>query len=556
MNNKLISKVGGLFAISAVLLSSCAKPPITRQLFFQTGRAQILLPTDKEERAAMLAEQVTYTTKVDTIRKANNPSDQEGGDDKTISLNTFTVTAERPRVKISTIRNGRVNLTFLTKVPASFMNDSWQVVLTPTLLNGDERRQLPPIVLQGKDFRAVQDSAYARYDRFLSSIVEEGAYDSTFFDHKRHNAFMTNLQNEYYISYKRDFKLQKGYDRWMRIMQQRQMGFNARTVGRYDTQVHDKALDMLTQAYMLGLYGGDSAQLKQDFASKYSDSVRTATLERRTLKLERWQVPSAYRFLYDNKLTMDSLRNASVTERDSLQVAKHTYNYKGIAKNESKRDNKDTYRKHIIAFERIDSAALQREIEVGKDFAYMYSQDIEVTKELERKLYVVMDTRVTAKDRSSWHQVGVDTLSFIVSGINDLTEKALIDRLSGEDREKYQQGLDRLAVRDYSGALEYLSDYPDFNGAIALAGMGYNEQALKLIEYLPATGKVDYLRALVLARMKRGEEAKPYLLSAAKKDLQLAYKADIEPEFIALLASDASLKQKLSEITEGLDEDF
>lgn len=556
MNHKHIYKVGGLFILSALLLSSCAKQPITRQLFFQTGRAQIFLPTDKEEKAATLTEQVTFTTKVDTIRKATSPSDQEGEGDKTISLNSFTVTADRPKVKISTIRNGRINLTFLTKVPASFMNDSWQVVLTPTLLNGSELRQLPPIVLQGKDFRAVQDSAHARYDRFLSSIVEKGAYDSTFFDHKKHEAFMKNLQNEYYVSYNRDFKLQRGYDRWLRIMQKRQMSFNARTVGRYDTQVRDKALDMLTQSYLLALYGSDSVQIKQDFASKYSDSVRTAVLERRTQKLERWQVPSAYRFLYDNKLTMDSLRNASVTERDSLQAAQYTYDYKQIAKNESKRDNKDIYRKHIIDFERIDSAALHKEIVAGKDFTYMYSQDIEVTKELERKLYVVMDTRVTAKDRSSWHQVGLDTLSFIVSGINDLMDKTLIDRLSGEDREKYQQGLDRLAVRDYSGALEFLSDYPDFNGAIALAGMGYNEQSLKLIEYLPATGKVDYLRALVLARMKREEEAKPYLLSAAKKDLQLAYKADIEPEFISMIASDASLKQKLSEITEGLDEDF
>lgn len=556
MKHHHISKVAGLVALSALLLSSCSKKPITRRLFFQTGRAQIFLPTDKEEKAAMLAEQVTFTTQVDTIRKANNPLDQEEGQDKTISLNAFTVTADRPKVKISTIRNGRINLTFLTKVPASFMDDRWQVVLTPTLLNGAERRQLPPIVLQGKDFRTVQDSAYARYERFLSSIVDTEAYDSTFFDHKKHSAFMTNLQSEYYISYKRDFRLQKNYDRWMRIMQRRQMGFNARTAGRYDTQVHDKALNMLTEAYMTGLYGGDSAQLKQDFARQYNDSVRTATLERRTLKLERWQVPNAYRFLYDNKLTMDSLRNASVTDRDSLQVAQHTYDYKKIAKNESKRDNKDVYRKHIIGFERIEAAALNKEIETGKEFSYLYSQDIEVTKELERKLYIVLDTRVTGKDQSSWHQVGLDTLSFIVSGINDLMEKNLIDRLSGQDREKYQQGLDRLAVRDYSGALEYLSDYPDFNGAIALAGMGYNEQSLKLIEYLPATGKVDYLRALVLARMKRGEEAKPYLISAAKKDLQLAYKADIEPEFIPLIASDASLKQKLAEITEGLDEDF
>ena len=131
---------------------------------------------------------------------------------------------------------------------------------------------------------------------------------------------------------------------------------------------------------------------------------------------------------------------------------------------------------------------------------------------------VIVDSRISAIDQSTWMQRGVDTLTFVISGINDLVDATLIDRLNEkpEAAAEYKLGLERMAARDYRGALEYLRKYPDYNGALALAGMEEDERALMVLNQLGANGKVEYLKAICLTRLSRHEEAKAALLRAVK----------------------------------------
>ena len=80
----------------------------------------------------MLSEIVTYSQKADTIRRATKGDEKPKEDGiKTQVIEAVTVTAERPRVKISTLRKGRINLTFLVTVPRALMDERYQVVLSP-----------------------------------------------------------------------------------------------------------------------------------------------------------------------------------------------------------------------------------------------------------------------------------------------------------------------------------------------------------------------------------------------------------------------------------------
>lgn len=539
------------FATVLGMIYSCSKP-ITKSLFQQSGRAHIYLPTDKEERQGVLAEQVSYRTTVDTIRStAKKPVDELG---EGIDLQTLTVVADRPKIKISTIRNGKINLRFLVTLPKQFMDPRWQVVLTPKLLNGEETRSLPPIVLKGVDFASVQRAQRERYGQFEQSIVDTARYDSTFFDQKKFDGFMTRLQRSYFSSYWRDYKLQRRYDSWLRKMQERQIFFNARRTGDYDTDINNKALSMLSKAYDMDLYGEDSASLRRAFAAKYDAEHRQKYLTSRLMQIKEEDVPRAYRYHFRHNLTMDSIKNRSVTELDSLTVAKHTYDFRSIARNESKRGAKDIYRKHMVQFPLIEGAGVEDTIKSGKDYVHMYSHDIEVTEDLQRRLAVVLDTRVTAIDQTSWSQIGMDTLSFIVSGLNDLVDTSLADRLSDEQRKDYDEGLKRLAVRDYRGAIDILRFFPDFNSALCLTAMGHNDQALKLLEQLTPTGKIEYLKAIIFSRRRDWASAKACLISAARLESVLAFKVDVDPEFVQLLEQYPTLAEELVDIADGLDE--
>ena len=265
-------------------------------------------------------------------------------------------------------------------------------------------------------------------------------------------------------------------------------------------------------------------------------------------------VPRIYRNIYLRGLTIDSLENKSLTERDSLELSRHTYDFRAIARNENKKQNQDAYRRHMVSFPLIDSAHLEQAITPNQEFVYLYSRDIDVTPQIQKKIRVAVGARVTAMDKSTWSQRGLDTLSFVISGINDLVDASLIERWSDkvESAEEYKQGLERMAARDYHGALEIFRKYPDYNAAVAFAGLGDDERALVVLNQLNPTGKVEYLKALCYARQKKNDEAREALKRAVKQESFLAFKAESEAVFAEIL-EDKAFHQQLLEDNEELE---
>ena len=557
-NIRYIQTLGALALV--LLLGSCAQP-LTKKLFFTSARPHAYLPTDKEEqagRAGTLSEIVTYTQRADTIKSAKKQEEAKLKNDgmKTIAMEEVVVRGERPKVRISTLRKGKINLTFLVTVPKNYLDSHYQVVLSPELTTGDTTLFLPPVVLKGQEFKKVQDQQQKRMTKFEESIVETSKYDSAFFNNKRHRRFMNGLQNVYYRAYKRQLSLQLDYERWLRITEQRYWEHNAKHTGLYDSRYHEKALQMLRHAYREELQGRDSVGQREGFDMLYTPERRAAYLAKHELKIDSTNIPHKFKELFFRGWTMDSLRNHSLSEKDSLEAAKHTYDFKAIARNESRREHLKGYERHIVHFPVIADAQHEADITPGQDFAYLYSRDIEVTPQMKKRMKLIVDARVTATDRSTWMQRGIDTLSFIISGINDLVDDRLIDRLNEkpEAAAEYKLGLERLAARDYRGALEYLRKYPDYNGALALAGMDEDERAIAVLNQLHTNGKVEYLKAYCYTRLKRYDEARKALLAAVKLQSFLVYKAETESVF-APLFEDKTFLKNLKNQAEELDEE-
>ena len=556
--NRIKSYTFASVLTAGLVLGSCASP-LTKKLYFTSSRPRAYLPTDKEEQAGrtgMLSEIVTYSQKVDTLKRAPKAEAKPKDDGiKTQVIEAVTVTAERPRVKISTLRKGRINLTFLVTVPRAMMDERYQVVLSPRLMTEDTVMALPPVVLKGRDFKVAQDKEQKAFARFNKSIIDSAKYDSAFFDSKAHRRFMGHLQNDYYWAYRRQLSLQLSYERWRRIMEQRYMEYNASRAGAYDTEYHAKALEMLRAAYRDELSGLDSVGQRKGFEMLYPASCRAAYLKRWERRIDSTNIPNKYRMLFERDWTIDSMENKSLTEKDSLEVATHTYNFRAIAHNESRRTNAGLYRRHIVHFPLIEEPQHEGNVTPGKDFVYLYSRDLEVTPQMKKRMKVVVDSRITAIDQSTWMQRGTDTLAFVISGLNDLVDATLIDRLNEKPdaAAEYKLGLERMAARDYRGALEYLRKYPDYNGALALAGMDENERALQVLNQLGANGKVEYLKAICLTRLSRHAEARAALLRAVKKQSYLVYKAETEAG-LAPLMQDAAFVRELKSSAEELDE--
>ena len=84
--------------------------------------------------------------------------------------------------------------------------------------------------------------------------------------------------------------------------------------------------------------------------------------------------------------------------------------------------------------------------------------------------------------------------------------------------------------REYWKALDILADYPDYNTALCLVCMGYNNKAFELLEKLDVDVNTEYLRAILAIRSKDTEAAIQHLTKACELEPSRAYRIPLDPE--------------------------
>ena len=95
----------------------------------------------------------------------------------------------------------------------------------------------------------------------------------------------------------------------------------------------------------------------------------------------------------------------------------------------------------------------------------------------------------------------------------------------------YARGVERLRELDYSEAVSILRPYRDYNTALAFASAGYDHSAWDVLEGLKgSSGKICYLKALVLSRLGRRREARREFAAALEMEPSLRYRANLDPE--------------------------
>ncbi|MFI3249324.1 MAG: tetratricopeptide repeat protein, partial [Rikenellaceae bacterium] len=99
----------------------------------------------------------------------------------------------------------------------------------------------------------------------------------------------------------------------------------------------------------------------------------------------------------------------------------------------------------------------------------------------------------------------------------------------------YARGVKLLQQRQYPKAVYILNQYNDRNTIIALISMSYDERALELLERQPASATNHYLRAIVLARLQRRDEAIEAYNEACKLEPRMEFRSNLDPEITKLL---------------------
>ena len=96
---------------------------------------------------------------------------------------------------------------------------------------------------------------------------------------------------------------------------------------------------MLRNSYQVNLAGKDSTGIRGRFRSTYTPQREEKYLARKDRNIDLKNIPVGFRDIYKRGLTVDSLENKSLSERDSLEISQHTYDFRAIARNEDRIKN-------------------------------------------------------------------------------------------------------------------------------------------------------------------------------------------------------------------------
>lgn len=111
----------------------------------------------------------------------------------------------------------------------------------------------------------------------------------------------------------------------------------------------------------------------------------------------------------------------------------------------------------------------------------------------------------------------------------------------------YIKGVQCLKDMDYEEALDYLRPYNDFNTAVAYTALNRNQSAMMILSPLERTAEVNYLLAILYARMGEDQKAvECYLKACRQKDIYV-HRGNLDPE-ISTLIKNYGLSQVIDEM--------
>lgn len=439
----LLFSLSLLTLISLVLVSnSCrSKHFETEPLFMQYKRVSIEQPKDANGQQQILSESASLTRRRDTTNNDNTFSKIKEYDTqaKLDTSTTYTLTEVTVSSTVSFIpeREGKVGVDFLIRVPRELLSENWRMRLSPLLLANDTTVQLDNVFVTGQNFYDKQLSDSAAYAAYLNSIISKEDYDKAFLDLKGIRKDMRRRQDFYLNLYLAQAKQLDSYRKWYNMMIDRVNTFNAQQAGNRAKLYHQYVIEAQFQKARNDAMGLDTTGIHNKYMKKFERRARLPKYHVRR-ELNENNIPKKYITYFQNNTQLKDLSSLTVTEKDSIEIAANRYFFDKIAENEYRDMHKDIKYRQIVTYPLGDSCRLDSIVLPGKDFVYLYHQEYAVTPGL-KKIRVLLEGKVEAIDQSIYTLPESDTLTFLISTMDQLADTTLITKQTKIYRNMYSK---------------------------------------------------------------------------------------------------------------------
>ncbi|MCZ2660857.1 tetratricopeptide repeat protein [Bacteroides fragilis] len=370
----------------SILVFSCTSPLVS-VLEKENERVKLSQVSRKETNARRMDTSRVYSAETEKMLKEKyttyDKDEVTGENIMNISLADVTIVAKSRNIPE---RAGKISLDFKVEVPASLINNKWQIRLTPYADKNGRIIEFDKILLSGAQFIKQQTKGYQMYQNFINSIIPDSAYMQYLFDSKGYQKALFDIEEQFYYSWQKDLLSQQRFVDWRSIRNKRHLLFNG-LMERNRSTVNPKSWKKVLPQYWL----------ERDLSEAPG----------------RW----------NNYLSPEyKLEQKTITAEDSIEISKRFFDYKRMMENERKKALIDDKYKEYIRFPR-ESCKLDTVIQVGDKFEYYYSQKIDADEAI-KKINVMINGEVIALDESRYKLLQTDTLTYYISSMVQFLDRS------------------------------------------------------------------------------------------------------------------------------------
>lgn len=370
----------------SILVFSCTSPLVS-VLEKENERVKLSQVSRKETNARRMDTSRVYSAETEKMLKEKyttyDKDEVTGENIMNISLADVTIVAKSRNIPE---RAGKISLDFKVEVPASLINNKWQIRLTPYADKNGRIIEFDKILLSGAQFIKQQTKGYQMYQNFINSIIPDSAYMQYLFDSKGYQKALFDIEEQFYYSWQKDLLSQQRFVDWRSIRNKRHLLFNG-LMERNRSTVNPKSWKKVLPQYWL----------ERDLSEAPG----------------RW----------NNYLSSEyKLEQKTITAEDSIEISKRFFDYKRMMENERKKALIDDKYKEYIRFPR-ESCKLDTVIQVGDKFEYYYSQKIDADEAI-KKINVMINGEVIALDESRYKLPQTDTLTYYISSMVQFLDRS------------------------------------------------------------------------------------------------------------------------------------
>lgn len=298
----MINRKKTLLLATLSLLLSCSAPIVSvlEQDNQRVRLSQVQRKKNKGRKPVIDTSQVysKETEKKFREKYTEYEKDENGEDIMNVSLADVNIVAKSKNVPE---RAGKITLDFKVDVPASLINNKWQIQLTPIADKNGNKIQFDKILISGAQFLRQQERGYQMYQNFISSIIPDSAYMQYLFDSKGYRKALFEIEEQFYYSWQKELLSQSRFVDWRNVRNKRNLLFNG-LMERNRSTINSSSWKKKLPAFWL----------ERDIAN----------------------VPG----YWNNFLSPGyQLEQKSITTEDSIEISKRYFDYKRMAENERKK---------------------------------------------------------------------------------------------------------------------------------------------------------------------------------------------------------------------------